>query len=386
METTPRVGVRVAHLRKLRGLTQAALAARSSYSADYVKKVEQGRFPPSPAFVGSVARALDVDPAYLYGVEDRTLAEESSAIQLADLRAAVDAWDDPRPDGPLLKLETINSRLDVVAEHVERMKYAEAAEELTPLLHHLYVLADRADSDGEAARSALHDAYRLVATVAGRFRQPDIAAVASERHITLAPGTGDPLRIAISAFHRSSRYLRLGDYVGGLRVLDRVQGHVAKPSAVAVQVHLRNAILSARAGQLDRADEYLAEARAMQRDSQNSYRGIDASTFNIDVHWCAVPVEALDGTEAVRRGADVQLSGQGRPERLGHHHIDQARAWLLHGDRKRCLDELNAARRLAPFNTRHHPSVHETVVALAAADRRRTDSVAGFAKWVGVAI
>jgi transcriptional regulator with XRE-family HTH domain len=384
--TTTGVGSRVAHLRKLRGLTQAALATRSSYSTDYVKKVERGRVPPSPAFVGSVARALDVDPGYLYGVEDRTLAEESSAVQLADLRAAVDAWDDPRPNGPLLSLAMANRRLDAIAKQVARTKYAGAAEELAPLLHHLYVLADRAGSDGDAARAALHDAYRLAATVAGRFRQTDIAAVASERHIMLAPDTSDPLRVAISAFHRSSRYLGLGDYRGGLRVLERVQEHLGKPSAVATQVHLRNAVLFARAGQLDRADEYLTEARAMRQEGQAPYRGIDASTLNIDVHWCALPVEALDGTEAVRRGAEVQLSGQSRSERVGHHHIDQARAWLLHGDRKRCLDELNAARRVAPFNTRHHPSVHETLIALAAADRRRTDSVAGFAKWAGVAV
>lgn len=295
-----RVGERVANLRKLRGLTQGALAVRSSYSLDTVKKVEQGRIPPSAAFVGTVARTLDVDPAYLYGVEDRILAEESSAVQLANLRAAVDAWDAPRPDGPLLSLDTIDRRLDAIARQVASTKYADAADALSPLLHHLYVLADRTGAAGERARAALHDAYRLTATVAGRFRQADIAAVASERHIQLAPTTGDPLRVAISAFHRSSRYLGLGDYNGGLRVLERVEEHLTDPSPVATQVHLRNAVLSARAGNLDRADEYVAEARAMRRDDQASYRGIDASTLNIDVHWCALPVEALDGTEAVR--------------------------------------------------------------------------------------
>jgi transcriptional regulator with XRE-family HTH domain len=386
MENTTGVAARVAYLRKLRGLTQTSLAARTSYATDTVKKVEQGRIPPSAAFVGTVARALDVDPAYLYGVEDSALAEESSATQLANLRAAVDAWDDPRPEGPLLSLAVINRRLDVISKQVTSTRYADAAEQLSPLLHHLYVLTDRSGSDGESARAALHDAYRLTATVAGRFRQKDIAAVASERHIQLAPSTGDPLRVAISAFHRSSRYLSLGDYNGGLRVLERVEGHIAEPSAVATQLHLRNAVLSARAGHLDRADEYVERARAMRRDGQTSYRGVDASELNIDVHWCALPVEALDGAEAVRRGAQVQLDGQGTPERLGHHHIDQARAWLLHGDRKRCLEELNAARQVTPFNTRHHPSVHETVLALAAADRRKTDSLAGFAKWAGIAV
>jgi len=51
----------------------------------------------------------------------------------------------------------------------------------------------------------------MAASVAGRFRQPDLAAVASERHIQLAPLTGDPLRIVVSAFHRSSRQLQFAD-------------------------------------------------------------------------------------------------------------------------------------------------------------------------------
>lgn len=284
MENTTGVGARVAHLRKLRGLTQAGLAGRVSFSTATVKKVEQGRIPPCPAFVGKVARALDVDPSYLYGVEDRNLVEESSSIQLADLRAAIDAWDDPQPNGPLLGLAAIDRRLDSVTRQVAGTKYADAAADLAPLLHHLYVIAERSGREGETGRAALHDAYRLTATVAGRYRQADIAAVASERHIRLAEATGDPLRVAISAFHRSSRYLGLGDYHGGLRVLERVQEHVTAPSAVATQVHLRNAVLSARAGLLDRADEYVTEARAMRRDDQQPYRGIDASTLNIDVH------------------------------------------------------------------------------------------------------
>lgn len=61
-----------------------------------------------------------------------------------------------------------------------------------------------------------------------------------------------------------------------------------------------------------------------------------------------------------------------------------ARAWMLHGDRTESIKHLNAARRAAPYNTRYHPAVRETVLALAEADRRATDSLAGFARWAGV--
>jgi hypothetical protein len=97
-------------------------------------------------------------------------------------------------------------------------------------------------------------------------------------------------------------------------------------------------------------------------------------------------VENYDGTEAVRRAARVRVQDSGRPERVGHHHIDMARAWMLHGNRSEALAQLNCARRIAPHNTRHHPAVRETVLALADADRRTTDSLARFARWAGVAL
>jgi hypothetical protein len=52
----------------------------------------------------------------------------------------------------------------------------------------------------------------------------------------------------------------------------------------------------------------------------------------------------MDGAGAVRRAAEVRLTDRSRPERIGHHHIDQACAWFLYGDRDRTLAELNAAR------------------------------------------
>lgn len=384
-----RVGRRVARLRKLRGLTQHRLAAEAHFSTSLVKQVEHGSTPPSAAFVANVAAVLGVTPAYLYGTE-QPLVEEPDYGRLAELREAVDAWDDPRPEGEAMTVDAIDRRLDAINRNIERAaalatatNYANAATELAALLHHLYLLADRPGAVGESARAVLHDAYRLTATVAGKFRQADLAAVASERHIQLAPSTGDPLRIAISAWHRSTMHLRAGNYGAGLRMLERALDTIDGPSPVAAQLALRSAILAARSGDLALADDYVEQARP-DATPRSGYRGIDASQLNIAVHWCALPVEALNGAESVRRGAQVKLADTSRPERVGHHHIDQARAWFLHGNRERCLNELNSARRVAPFNTRHHPAVRETVIALANADSRTTGSLADFARWVGV--
>jgi hypothetical protein len=58
----------------------------------------------------------------------------------------------------------------------------------------------------------------------------------------------------------------------------------------------------------------------------------------------------------------------------------------LHGDRERSLAALQAARQTSPQQTRYHPQVRETVITLAENDKRRTDTLAGFARWAGISI
>lgn len=385
---------RLRQQRRLRGLTQHQLADRSHYSTSLVRQVEQGTTPPSAAFVASAARALGIRPADLYGADERDLIEQPSTdtAGIADLRTAVDSYDDPRPEGNPLSVATAGPRVAALARRVYQQRTMDSAADLAHLLHHLYVLADEPGHSGEQARSLLHDTYRLTAAIAGRHRAADLAAIASERHVQLAPVTGDPLRMAVSAFHRSTRHLQFAEYRGGIRALERARTHLDRSTAgraVEAQFNLRAAVLAARAGDLAEADEYIDAARSIVKQfepPQETYLTIDASPVNVLVHWCAAPVENYDGAEAIRRAAQVQVIDRSRPERVAHHHIDMARAWLLHGDRDQVLAHLNEARRVLPAETRRHPSVRETVLSLAASDRRATASLAGFASWVGITL
>jgi hypothetical protein len=82
----------------------------------------------------------------------------------------------------------------------------------------------------------------------------------------------------------------------------------------------------------------------------------------------------------------MRLSPDVPASRVGHHHIDMARAWFLLGDRDHALASLKQARQIAPELTRYHPQVHETVRALVRAERRRSDKVASFARWAGIKV
>ena len=94
-------------------------------------------------------------------------------------------------------------------------------------------------------------------------------------------------------------------------------------------------------------------------------------------------VELYDGTTAVTKAKELHLPRTTPPERVAHHYIDLARGYFWHGDHRRALNSLVTARKTAPQQTRYHPMVRETVVALANA-RRSTEDLARFASWLGI--
>jgi hypothetical protein len=69
--------------------------------------------------------------------------------------------------------------------------------------------------------------------------------------------------------------------------------------------------------------------------------------------------------------------------RRGHHYSDLARGYVMAGDHAGGLRCLEQARRIAPQQTRHHPMVRETVLAIAAA-RRGREELSLFASWLGL--
>jgi len=147
---------------------------------------------------------------------------------------------------------------------------------------------------------------------------------------------------------------------------------------------LRLAILAARRGDRSSSDLHLDEAAAAAAHLPEISDLYD-TTFcapNVQIHRVAAAVELNDGTTAVSR--NLPLPPGVKRERLAHHHIDLARAWLLHGDRDKALSSLYAAREHAAQRVRYHPSVHETLAVLAETDRRHSDSLAGFAHWAGI--
>jgi transcriptional regulator with XRE-family HTH domain len=103
MEAASTIGRRIAHARKLRGLTQTGLAGRAHVSKSLIARVESGHKPATPSLIAAVSRALSADVTDLTGQPYRGDTARTDRIHAAipHIRQALVYWDiAPDLDGP----------------------------------------------------------------------------------------------------------------------------------------------------------------------------------------------------------------------------------------------------------------------------------------------
>ncbi len=386
------VGHRLALARDLAGLTRRQLATRAQVDIDVLAQVERGECPASPSFTAATARALRLDVETLHGQPYGPALRHPNAEHagVPALRAALDRDADPHPPGPALTPAQLRARLEECDAHRAAARYAELATALPDLLDHGHALA-HAGTDPETAAALLTDAYLLAQRVAYRFGYLDLAMLATLRARDTAHHSGDRLRVAVVACAHSLLRCHRGDYPGVARLAERAHTtitdqHHPAADAVRTTLHLRQAINWARRGAADRAEKHLDTARELVT------RGIPASPYytvlatpaSVDICWIAVAVELTDPATALDRARQVKIPTGEPPALIGRHLIDLARAHTLSGDHDQALTALQQARTIAPQLTRYHPQAHETVHHLAETQRRRADTLPGFAHWAHI--
>jgi hypothetical protein len=238
------------------------------------------------------------------------------------------------------------------------------------------------------------EAYAATSQVTYKLGYIDLSSLAVERFEWAASRSGDELLVLAGDYQRAGELIMGAEWAGAERFLEQSRSRIESdlgagdPAVLAMwgNLHLKSGLAAARAGRRDVADAHLAEA------SETADRiGMDRNDYqlcfgptNVDIWRVGLAVEGLDGTEAVKRAKKIALPNTTPRERAGHHYIDLARGFLLHGDREGALNALQIAKRIAPTQTRYHPQVHETVRALARDEARSTETVRGFAAWCGI--
>ncbi|TQK44640.1 helix-turn-helix protein [Streptomyces sp. SLBN-118] len=389
-------GARIARIRKQRGLLQQGLALRANVSKSLLSKVECGQKPASPALIAACARALGVTTSDLLGQPyAEELRRDRMDALIQPIREGMENWD------VALEWETAPRPSALIRADVQRVLVQRRQAQYTDMVRDLPSLIDESvqavhTSTGEEQRQAyecLAGAFRCVFTVAWKFGFIDLATVALDRLAWTAPHADEPGLVAMYSFLRAQTTLSSGRYDVGMRVVDRalrdLDGQDARRpaglSAMRGMLHLRAAVIAGRAKDRDHAEIRLAEARALAAETgELPDYGVTWGPTNVGVHAVAMASEMDEFGLAIELAKDVRIPRDWTRSRAGHHWMDLGRAHTWAGHPDQALDCLQRARRIAPQQTRYHPTVRETVLALKRRERARNGSLTEYAEWVGV--
>lgn len=392
------VGQRVAEERKLAGWTQVKLAREAMVSVSLVRAVEQGRAPASPAFVSACARALHVGVAELLQQPylRTSRAEHEVHASIPAIRRELAAYRiEPIDEVSTRPIEDLARDVAEASKLRHAVNLLQLGAELPGLLAGLraavYTLTG---SQRERAFGLLAEAYAAAGQVAYKLGYTDLASLTVERYEWAAAQSGDELAVLVGDYQRAGEMIGTADWSSALRFLDksrsRLEPRLGKNNPVVLSVwgnlHLKSGLAAARAGNRDLADAHLGEAEhaAKRLDADRDDYRLCFGPTNVNIWSVGLAVEMLDGTEAVKRSEKFAIPATTQRERVGHHFIDLARGYLMHGDKKKSFATLHEAKKVAPTQTRYHPMVHETIRVLAREETRTTDSIRGFATWCGI--
>lgn len=395
------IGPRIAQQRKARGITQIALAQDAGVSVSLLRKMEQGSRIASQPVVAALARALHVDVTTLTGQPYDREGPHPDRIHSAvpDLRRALAYWNlsteletVPRPPAELAQDAA------QIATLYQLDRNFEVAQRLPALLMEAFAAVQ--DSDGQE-REVLFDAltgmFYAAHAVTYQSGYEDLSTIVEDRIAWIAAESGDPVLKAFASWVRTTSLMRLGAYDAGLQILDQAIDAVDPrtqddPAALRMvgSLHLRSAILAARANRPQDATAHVAEARQAAAhtgaDTDNDWRNLAFGRTNVEIHAVATAVESGDGPGALTLADEVRFSGdvlRRLPIRVGHHHMDVARAQLWQGRTDSALASLEKAKRYAPQQTRRHPTTREVTRMLVRSHRRANEPLARFAAWLG---
>ena len=390
------IGQRIAHARKLRGLTQAQLAARVPCSKSLIAQVERGHKPASPALIAAAANALNVDVTELTGQPYRGHNARSDRIHAAipEIRQALAYWDvAPELELPPRPLDLIQTDVDEVGVLRMEASYVKLGAMLPGLIKELAVHIHQLTGAKQArAFRLLSEVYTAVDSMAYKLGYMDLFALAVERMAWAAGQADDPLLRPVAAMRRSSVFLATGGWDGGMTLLARagrdMEGSVGNEASLSVYgtVHLRSAILAARANRPSAAWESIGQAAEVADRIGHDTKdyGLLFGPTNTAIHGVAVAVELGDADEAIRRGKDLELPEDLPRERSSHHFIDLSRAWMWAGKPDKALACVTRAERLAPQRTLYHPMARQTVSQLLDQQRRVQEPLRRIATRMGL--
>ncbi|BAW06100.1 helix-turn-helix domain-containing protein [Nocardia seriolae] len=382
------VGQRIAAERKIAGLGQRQLATRANYSLSMIKKVEQGTEPASTGLISAVAKALRITPEHLTGAPYDDGKPLSDAVNGLTTLLAEGRYARAIEPGPLARIE---ADLEAAQQLYRTDRTRQTLEVLPDLIRRIHgAVRDLPGTDQTRAYTLLTSAYVLAEWAARRTGHMMLALPARDLADGYAPLADDPTYGALSALARARVLTHYGESGVAGQLIDSAIATADSSNAglvLAGYSHLAGAVNEARKLNYPGAVAHIDAARELStRTGETDLYMTAFGPLNVEIHAHAIELESGDPNRAAREGASLTHGPDAPPTRVAHHWQDNARAWLMSGKPDRALAALNKARAAAPQQTRLHPAVRETLHGIAAAEKRRTETLTGFASWLGTSV
>ncbi|MBB5806423.1 hypothetical protein F4560_006191 [Saccharothrix ecbatanensis] len=311
-------------------------------------------------------------------------------VGIPRLRRSLDILDLP-DDGPTRALTELRADVTRMNEHRLEARYGELVRHLPSLIgelsraRQLLTAADR-----RHVASLLTLALRAADGVAYKYRYFDLSARIIDLMRVTAQESEDPLLPSAMSYVRTETFFASGDLHTAARALDQAADQIPTrdlkqaPTAAAFgALHMRAAVVAARAGKADIAADHLLTARyAVHAAPEGVYHGTAFGPASLRIHELAVAAELRDPA-GIQRASTWQPPQALPAERRSHYFIDLARAQLDLGHHEDAYLCLQAARQAAPEHTRNHPQVRQALSVLLRTHPSLSSGLLDLAAWAG---
>lgn len=370
-------------------MTQQDLARESHVSLPMVKGIERGVRTPSPVVLEALASALGVDASRLDPAYTGTHRRVHAALPA--ISAAIAGHDIPL-DPPARTLAELTQVVDEAIGWRLAAQYGHIAAAAPALLADALAHLPAAAGAGrvEAARLVVA-AARAADAVAYKYGAYDLSARLIDVMRWAAVQTGDPDVVATAAYVHAETFLAARAHRAGQAALERALDAVprvgaGRGAAVRGALHMRTAVVAARAGDAAAAYGHLDDAERLADGlAEGVYLGTAFGPSSVRIHQVAVAVSL--GRDHIGRALDVAREwkpGEEIPaERRSGFYVELGRAQLWAGCPDAAFESLKVARRLAPQHVREHPWAREDIGTIRRIKRADAASLTAFAEWIG---
>jgi transcriptional regulator with XRE-family HTH domain len=392
-------GAELRRLRMAAGLSQNRLGHEINYSGALIGKIEKGERWPQPDLVrrcdetlGAQGDLLATFAGQLRPLGDTSPSPTTGRARVLDhlpaLRHALDARDLPA-DGPVRPLSELRRDVRQLVRWRLDSDYWQLAGSLPALLPELH-RARQLSHSGAEELLLLAQAYRAADAIADKFGMYDLSARIVDLMVSVADVAGDELTVAAAAYVRGETFFATRDWTTGRRLLARAAARLspaasAQTAAAYGALHMRTAIMAARAGDPAAAEDHINEAvDAARLTPEGIYHGTAFGPASVRIHRLALSVDARDIGAALSTAAGWWPPASVPAERRSHFFVELARAHLYAGDAGSAAECLHTARRIAPLHVRHDPDVKSAVQALLRCTTGPPTPLLKLARWTGL--